>query len=79
MHTDSYDRWKATKGEHVGHLPAPERQEIREFDRNVKEAVLKNPGIAIEKLHDQVMATANLSAAASALAKSSKQARESPC
>jgi FLYWCH zinc finger domain len=75
VRTDGNDNYKAHTGTHNGHLPSPERIEILELKRKVKERVITET-TPIARIYDQELAAANLSQTALALAPSAKDSRE---
>lgn len=75
LHTDGNDNFKAHSGTHDGHLPSPERIELLELKRKVKERVIKET-TAITRIYDQELAAARLSSTALALAPSARYVRE---
>jgi hypothetical protein len=78
VRTDENDSYKAHTGTHNGHLPSPERIEILEFKRKVKERVITET-TPISRIYDQELAAASLSQTALALAPSAKDSRECLC
>ncbi|CAF1372389.1 unnamed protein product [Adineta ricciae] len=60
VHTDGNDNYKAHSSTHKSHLPSPERIELLDFKRKVKERVIKET-TAIARIHDQELAAARLS------------------
>jgi hypothetical protein len=76
IQTDDNDVYKAMKGQHDIHLPAPERIELLGFKQKVKDRVMKET-TPITRIYDQELAAANLSSVALALAPLAKDARES--
>jgi hypothetical protein len=75
IHTDGNDCYKTHSGSHNGHLASPERVELLEFKRKVKERVI-NETTAIARIYDQELAAANLSPIALALAPAAKDSRK---
>ena len=74
VRTDEKDSYKAHTGTHNGHLPSPERIEILEFKRKVKERVITET-TTIAHIYDQEPAAANLSQTALVLAPAAKDSR----
>ena len=75
VHTDENDCYKTHSGSHDRHLPSPERVELLEFKRKVKDRVIKET-TAIARIYDQELAAANLSQIALALAPAAKDSRK---
>ncbi|CAF4485167.1 unnamed protein product, partial [Rotaria sp. Silwood2] len=76
VHTDANDNYKTHSGTHDGHLPSPDRIELLEFKKNVKERVIHET-TPIARIYEQELAAAKLSQTSLALAPDAKDAHSS--
>ncbi|CAF4431060.1 unnamed protein product, partial [Rotaria sp. Silwood2] len=76
VHTDANDNYKAHSGTHDGHLPSPDRIELLEFKKNVKERVIHET-TPIARIYEQELAAVKLSQTSLALAPDAKDAHSS--